>query len=178
MEVLIFVFDWILRIAGLLSILVAISSLILSKDEYIENVKIKFLGPFDSKIHKDILKEVRYYHEYHDKDIYGESTFFKPNSCNIKYLKVFEIDWDIEKERLVIKKCLETFKNIEHDTGVLLDIYYVEGIPNRKIVWKSDYGITGEHIFEYNGFNGNVDTTIYKYKFNIFNKIRKLIGWK
>jgi len=75
-------------------------------------------------------------------------------------------------------RCLKTYHGITPNTGVLFDIYYAEGIPSRKLVWICDYGIKGEHIFAENGFNGNVDTLIYRYKYNFITKIRSKIGWK
>ena len=39
-----------------------------------------------------------------------------------------------------------------------------ETIPNLKIKWETSKGEIGEYTFNYNGYNGNVDISSYKYK--------------
>jgi len=170
--------DWILRITGLISIILVVLSAILSRNEHISNFKIKFLGNSDKNYENEISKDVKYYDEYIDEEVKGELTLFTPNGCDIKYLKIYSLEWINKKNKLKIKECLKTYRNIKYDKGILLDIYFPEGIPNRKIEWKADYGVKGEHIFGYNGFNGNVDIVIYNYKFGLLNKLRKAIGFK
>lgn len=169
------VIDWILRITGLMSIIVVIISFICSREEHFSNVEIKLLGCDQREPNEDGLK---YFEVFTDENPNNEYTLFRPIGCDVKYLKVYEVIWNEKKNKLENKRCIATYNDIGHDKGILLNINYSEGIPARRIVWEADYGIKGEHLFGYNGFNGVVDVTCYKYKTGFTANIRRRIGFK
>lgn len=136
---------------------------------YISNISINRIN--------SIPDDVNFYHEYVDDLVVGELTFIRPIDARIKVLKVYEVV--IKKNGKLKKgKCMAKYTNIFPNNGVVLDIYYAEGIPNRLIRWKMDYGFSGEFLFSENGFNGNVNLEGYNYKYNGITKLRKLVGLK
>lgn len=169
------IIDWILRITGLVSIIFSVISFLASRKEHISNVEVKFLGYDNNEPSESGLK---YYEVFKDDTDNNEYTLFRPIGCEAKYLKVYDVQWNSKKNRLENGSCLATYKNIGHDKGVLLNIYYAEGIPSRKIEWKTDYGMKGEHYFGNNGFNGVVDVTCYKYRLGPISNVRRLLGLK
>jgi hypothetical protein len=175
MEDIMYIIDWILRITGLLSLILGTLAFALSRKEYISNIKVEFLGYDQAEPDED---DLRYYEVYKDNIYNNEYTLFRPIGCEVKYLKIYELEWNSKKKVLEKKQCLKTYKDIGHYKGIVLNIYYVEGIPTRKIEWKTDYGMKGEHFFSYNGFNGKVDITFYKYKFGLINNLRRIFGLK
>ena len=50
-----------------------------------------------------------------------------------------------------------------------------ETIPNLKIKWETSKGEIGEYTFNYNGYNGNVDISSYKYKLTFKRKILSIL---
>lgn len=162
--------DNILRAAGLFSLIYATLQIILPKTDYESNILIKRI---ESEGETDNL---HYYYNYDDDEIHRERTLFIPQRTRIKKLEVVSLKWDGNK--LKKDKVLKTFVNLEPETGVLFNIYYTCGSPTRKIIWTCDYGLKGEHYFAGNGFNGNVNTAIYKYKYSLTNNIRKLLHLK
>ena len=86
----------------------------------------------------------------------------------IKSVKLLSIVF--MNDKLVSDTCIKEFRGLEPNQAILFNINYIETIPMRKVVWTSDYGLKGEHIFQENRTTGNVDFRIYKYKYGLITK--------
>ena len=76
------------------------------------------------------------------------------------------------------KKKLREFKLLKVNNGILVKTIVPEGIPSLKVSWRSEYGLKGEYIFYYNGFNGNIDLNNYEYNYTFITKLRVFLGLK
>lgn len=173
MATLYLIIDNILRITGSAAIIIGIIAFFTNRTEYIADVEIKRFRDIEMM---QKIKEVNIYHEYVDSECPGEYTLFIPNSCRIKSVRVYSIVF--RNNKLVNDICIKEFKELQPYHAILFNINYIETIPTRKIVWTSDYGLKGTHIFQEDLTTDNVDVLIYKYKYGLISKLRFKLGIK
>lgn len=167
--------DWVLRISGLISLLVWIIAFFIPKREYTSDIKIKQINDISDMDKLDL----HYYDVFEmSNENHAELFAVMPNGIDLKDVTFYELEYNDIHNKLFEKKKLKKFESLKNDNGILVKAIVPEGIPNLKISWKSDYGLEGEYIFQYNGFNGYIDLNNYKYKYTFIAKLRVLLGLK
>lgn len=168
------ILDWVLRVSGLISLLGCIIAFLTTKREYISDVKIKQINDISN------MDSLELYHydifEMSNKS-YAELFVIMPNGVDLKNVAFYELEYDEKRNKLFEKK-LKEFKSLKNNYGIFVKTIVPEGIPNLKISWISSYGLRGEYIFQYNGFNGNGDLSNYKYNYTFIAKLRVFLGLK
>lgn len=167
--------DWILRVSGLISLLGCTIAFLTTKREYTSDVKIKQINNISNMDSLGL-----YYYDIFEisNENYAELFAIMPNGVDLKNVIFYELEYDERCNKLFEKKKLKEFKSLKNNYGILVKAIVPEGIPNLKISWRSSYGLRGEYIFRYNGFNGNVDLSNYKYNYTFIAKLRVFLGLK
>ncbi|MEG1254838.1 hypothetical protein [Clostridium sp.] len=122
-------------------------------------------------------KEKNVYHSYQSYDdlqLSGEYTLIAPVNNIFKNIKVYEIKLT-DKGKLKKGNILYSLKLLEPNRALLLNIYCSCGAPARCIVWEDKSGRKSEYFFRENGFNGNRNHSIIRYKSSIKNYILDFI---
>lgn len=167
--------DWVLRVSGLISLIGCIIAFLAPKREYISDIEIKQIKDI-SDMNKLKLKHYDVF-EMTNED-YATLFAVMPNGTDLKNVTFYELEYDEREDKLVEKKKLKEFKSLKNGYGIIVKIILPEGIPNFKIMWKSSYGLKGEYVFQYNGFNGNSDLCNYHYRYTLIGKLRVFLGLK
>jgi hypothetical protein len=164
------IIDWILRLAGVFSLISAFIAIIIKRLDYDVSIYIDRIKESDIKSYKNALM-------YTDENINGEYLLFMPQeSTNIKNVKYRE--YMFTEKKVKIMKVIKYFKNINCTNGLIINTYYPCGTPSRILEWEADYGVKGRYIIAENGKDGNVKQGNYLYKYSLLEKFRKIIGWK
>ncbi len=160
------IFDWLIKIFEIISIIVCFISLITKKDEYISNITIKHIND-NSEL--DSLS-LHYFDEFNEKN--GIDYFIiYPKNTNFKNVTFYSLTYDMKKNKFD-EKLIRTYSNITYGTGILILTTVPEGIPHLKVKWCTQEELTGEYIFDYNGYNGYTDIDSYCYHYSIIAKIK------
>lgn len=170
---LIYVLEWIIRIFGILSIIGLVFASLSPRKEYIANIMIKKIEKLEEMDNMGL----HYYHYYeHENNQNSELYAIIPLGIDFKEVRFYEVDYDENKEELYEKEILEKYNNIVNYHAIVIKTVIPEGIPQLKVKWKTNNGMCGEHLFSYNGFNGNNDINCYKYKRTLIERIKILFG--
>ncbi|WP_195259256.1 hypothetical protein [Clostridium paraputrificum] len=172
MEIII---DWVLRVSGVISLLCCIIAFFTPKREYKSDIKIKQIN--------DILDMDKLGLHYYDifemsNEKYAELFAVMANGVDLKNISFYELEYNERCNKLLEKKKLREFKLLKVNNGILVKTIVPEGIPSLKVSWRSEYGLKGEYIFYYNGFNGNIDLNNYEYNYTFITKLRVFLGLK
>lgn len=100
-----------------------------------------------------------YNYLYEDSEGNGEFLEIKPIKVDIDKLDIISLEFD---DDLVEKDVVKSFNNIKNGEVLLVDTYYPEGIPSKKIKWWVD-GKVKEYIIQYNGKDDSDDYIEYNY---------------
>lgn len=166
---MILIFDMILRVIGILSIIWAIVSLFLNNKEFDTNIII-------DKIYDVDLDQFRGTF-FQDPNRNGEFWLLSPQNCNLKRVRFYSLKF--EKNDVVKNQLLGEFKNINTSNKLLINSQApCSVIPTSLIEWVCDYGVKGTYELHVNGKDGYVRMDSYFYKYTLLSKIRKTIGWK
>jgi hypothetical protein len=164
------IFDWVLRIAGILTLVAGFVSFFINSYEFDVNVYINRISKSDSKKYKNAI-------EYIDNNVNGEFLLFIPQgNTNFKNVRYYECMYVSNKFKKT--KILQNFKNINFTNGLIINTYYPCGVPSRILEWEAEYGVKGNYILSENGKDGDVKHGNFFYKYNFLAKLRKIIGWK
>ena len=158
--------DWILRITGIITYIFLIFKIFYNK-EYIDNVKIKKININNTSFLNKEFHFIRTY-EHRTSKTYTDIFLFYPENTDIKEIEFFSLKYD---KKLSEDKLLHKEKNLINNHCLIIKTIVPETIPDLKIKWKTSRGEIGEYIFRYNGYNGNVDSSSYKYKLTLKRKI-------
>lgn len=169
------IIDWLLRISGLISLLGCMIAFLTTKKEYTSDIKIKKLNDIS-----DMDRLGLYYYDILEVSNEEFVEFFAiiPNGVDLKNVIFYELEYDQKHNKLLEKNKLKEFKLLKDNNGIFVKTIVPEVIPNLKISWISSYGLRGEYIFKYNGFNGNTDLSNYKYNYTFIAKLRVFLGLK
>ena len=161
MSILALSIDWFFRIVQIVTFIVLILKIsYYDNKEYIDNVRIEKINPdnldkLNSRFH--------YINEYEHviNEFHTDLFLIYPKNIDIKKIEVFSLKFD---GQLIEDKLLYTKNNLRNNYSLLIKTMVPETIPNLKIKWETSKGEIGEYTFNYNGYNGNVDISSYKYK--------------
>lgn len=160
--------DWILRIVGMFTILKTFVSFFynLFKTNYSYD-EINIISNPD----KNMLNQFRYYETFEfQNDSNIDPTLFAPVNKSLHKLSLYKLKLT---KRGQLKKTERIYykKKLEPNEAILFHIYRNCASPSVVLSWKSKDGYTSDYYFSENGFNGNNDLQIIKYKKNFINSL-------
>ncbi|MFC3928274.1 hypothetical protein ACVR05_06785 [Streptococcus caprae] len=161
--------DWFLRILQIIAFVGVILKVSVQKG-YSSNIKVEDVT---QKEEKDYFSRFRFIDQYEHLEHGFEKILIYPVETDIKKLVFYNLTYENGK---LIKKLIETKRDIKNSTAILLRTTLPEGVPSLKIEWTTSDGEIGEHIFRYNGFNGYHHLTEYKYRLTLKKKILSVFG--
>lgn len=160
--------DWILRIIGMSTIIVTFLSffynLFITKDSYDEINIIS--DPTD-----DELSQYSYYESFEfESNNSSESTLFAPVNTSIHKISLYKLKLT---DKGILRKTTRVYyrKKLEPNEAILFHIYRNCASPSVMLSWKSRDGYTSNYYFVENGFNGNNNVHIIKYKKTFINSL-------
>lgn len=167
--------DWVLRVSGLISLLGCIIAFFTPKRKYTSDITIKQINDISDMDKLDL-----YYYDVFEMSNENHAELFAvmPNGIDLKGVTFYELEYNDRYNKLFEKKKLKEFKSLKNNYGIFVKTILPEGIPNLKVSWRSGYGLKGEYIFQYNGFNGHIDLSNYKYNYTFIAKLRVFLGLK
>ena len=161
MSILALSIDWFFRIVQIVTFIVLILKIsYYDNKEYIDNVRIEKINPDNLE---KLNSRFNYINEYEHviNEFQTDLFLIYPKNIDIKKIEVFSLKFD---GQLIEDKLLYTKNNLRNNYSLLIKTMVPETIPNLKIKWETSKGEIGEYTFNYNGYNGNVDISSYKYK--------------
>lgn len=99
-----------------------------------------------------------YSNVYIDKESKGEYTIIKALNFDIEKIEVSSLSFN--GDELIKDETIETIYDIKALEEVFFDIYYVEGIPLRKLEIYKDGEVLTDYIFSEDGKNGPKEEVI------------------
>ncbi len=172
MSILTLSIDWFFRIVQIVTFIVLILKIsYYDNKEYIDNVRIEKINPDNLE---KLNSRFHYINEYEHiiNEFHTDLFLIYPKNVDIKKIEVFSLKFD---GQLIEDKLLYTKNNLKNNYSLLIKTMVPETIPNLKIKWETSKGEIGEYTFYYNGYNGNVDISSYKYKLTFKRKILSIL---
>ena len=167
------IIDWILRLVGILALIMNLILLFTKHNKDEVNVYINKIKKIDFDKYENAL-----IYDDGNENMNGEYLLFKPQGkTSFLYVKYCECEFTGKK--LVIKKEIKCFNNINSSNGLIIYTYFPCGVPSRIIQWKTEYGVKGEYVIFENGKDGDVKygNHIYFYIINNFiSNIKKIFN--